>query len=68
MRSNLFLDEKGKRMGLPETMFLLRQCRTLAEVLECLEDKKAPPEATSLSAPNVVSLSKYRKQRQQEAP
>jgi hypothetical protein len=36
-------------MGLSESVSLLRQATTLAEVLDCLEDKKASPEATSRS-------------------
>jgi hypothetical protein len=55
-------------MGLAESISLLRQATTLAEVLDCLEDKKASPEATSRFTPNVVSLCHYRHQSQQEAP
>lgn len=47
-------------MGLAESVSLLRQATTLAEVLDCLEDKKASPEATSRPTPNVVSLCQYR--------
>ena len=47
-------------MGLAESVSLLRQATTLAEVLDCLEDKKASPEVTSRSTPNVVSLCQYR--------
>jgi hypothetical protein len=54
-------------MGLSESVSLLRQATTPAEVLDCLEDKQASPEATSRSAPNVVSLCQHRDQRRQEA-
>ena len=53
-------------MGIAESVSLLRQATTLAEVLDCLEDKKASPEATSRPTPNVVSLCQYRHQRRQE--
>lgn len=49
-------------MNLSESVALLRQATTLAEVLDCLEDKKALPEATLRPTPNVVSLNQYRTQ------
>ena len=55
-------------MGLSESISLLRQATTLAEVLNCLEDKKSSLEAASRPIPNVVSLCQYRDQRRQEAP
>ena len=49
-------------MGLAETISLLGQATTLAEVLDCLEDKKVAPEETSRPIQNVVSLCRYRNQ------
>ncbi len=57
---------KETDMGIAESVSLLRQATTLAEVLDCLEDKKASPEAASRPTPNVVSLCQYRNQRRQE--
>ena len=54
-------------MGLAESMSLLRQATTLAEVLDRLEDKNASSEIMSRPTLNVVSLCQHRKQRQQEA-
>ena len=54
-------------MGRAESVSLLRQATTLAEVLDCLEDKKASPEEMSRPISNVVSLCQYRRQRRQEA-
>jgi hypothetical protein len=53
-------------MGLAESVSLLRQATTLAEVLSCFEDKKASPEATVRPTPNVVFLCQYREQRRQK--
>lgn len=53
-------------MGIAESVSLLRQATTLAEVLDCLEDKKASPEATSRPTPNVISLCQYRDHKRQE--
>ena len=60
--------KRKQDMGLAESVSLLRQATTLAEVLDRLEDKKASPKATSRPAPNVVFLCEYRQQSQQQKP
>ena len=55
-------------MKLDESVSLLRQATTLAEVLEGLADKSISHEAIECPVSNVVSLTQYRKQKQlQEA-